>query len=118
MPLHKPWFLYLIECVDGSIYTGVTVNVVMRYAAHINGKGARYTRSHPPLRLMTAIEYPDRSSALKAEHSIKQLSALEKRALALGVWHDMRTKGSNRSNKTHNIAKATRPARNPVLRNT
>jgi len=40
----KPWFLYLIECCDGSLYTGVTVNVNARYAAHSSGKGARYTR--------------------------------------------------------------------------
>ena len=47
----KSWFLYLIECRDGSVYTGITVDVAARYAAHISGKGARYTRSHPPLRL-------------------------------------------------------------------
>jgi len=91
MPLRKSWFLYLIECVDGSIYTGIAVDVAKRYAAHVDGKGARYTRSHPPLRLMSVIEYPDRSSALKAEHSVKQLSAREKRALAAsGARHDVR----------------------------
>jgi len=82
VPLRKPWFLYLIECVDGSIYTGVTVDVAARYAAHVAGKGARYTRSHPPLRLIGVIEYPDRSSALKAEHLVKKLPAHGKRALA------------------------------------
>jgi putative endonuclease len=73
------WFLYLIECRDGSIYTGITVNVDARYAAHLNGKGARYTRSHPPRRLLAAIEYPDRSAAAKAEYRIKQLSPRDKR---------------------------------------
>ena len=54
------WFVYLIECRDGSIYTGIAVDVDARYAAHKSGKGARYTRSHPPRRLLAAVEYPDR----------------------------------------------------------
>lgn len=78
----KPWFVYLIECVDGSLYTGVAVDVEKRYAEHAAGKGARYTRSHPPARLLARFPHPDRSSALKAEYAIKQLSPGEKRALA------------------------------------
>jgi putative endonuclease len=78
----KPWFLYLIECVDGSIYTGITVDVAARYAAHLNGKGARYTRSHPPLRLLGSQTYADRSAASRAEYQVKRLSPAEKRALA------------------------------------
>lgn len=79
----KSWYLYLIECRDGNIYTGISVDVAARYAAHAQGKGARYTRSHPPLRLLTVIDYPDRSSASIAEHAVKQMSAAEKRAYAL-----------------------------------
>ena len=78
----RPWHVYLIECSDGSVYTGVAVDVAARYAAHARGKGARYTRSHPPRRLLATIEYPDRGSALSAEYAIKQLSAEEKRAYA------------------------------------
>ena len=74
------WTLYLIECVDGSIYTGIAVDVAARYAAHAAGKGARYTRMHPPTRLLACIEYPDHSSALKAEYQVKQLTAAAKRA--------------------------------------
>jgi len=74
------WFLYMIECKDGSIYTGITVNLTQRYREHENGKGARYTRSHPPRRLLLSVEYPDRSAALKAEYEMKRLSADEKRA--------------------------------------
>lgn len=77
-----PWFVYLIECADGSLYTGVAVDVDRRYAEHAAGKGARYTRSHPPRRLLARFEHPDRSSALKAEYAIKQLSPTDKRALA------------------------------------
>ena len=73
------WTLYLIECLDGSIYTGIAVNVTARYAAHAAGKGARYTRMRPPARLLACIEYPDHSSALKAEYRVKQLTAAAKR---------------------------------------
>lgn len=78
----KPWYLYLLECEDGSIYTGIAVDVDARYAAHAAGKGARYTRSHPPKRLLASIPYPDRSSASKAEYAMKQLPAAAKRAAA------------------------------------
>ncbi|MDT3735944.1 MAG: alternative ribosome rescue aminoacyl-tRNA hydrolase ArfB [Denitratisoma sp.] len=81
----KEWFLYLIECRDGSIYTGVSVDVEARYAAHAAGRGARYTRSHPPLRLLGSVAFPDRSSAQKAEHEVKQLSPGAKRAFAGGL---------------------------------
>ena len=76
----KSWFLYLIECRDGSLYTGITVDVQARYAAHASGRGARYTRSHPPQRLLLTLPYPDRSAASKAEYALKQLSAAQKRA--------------------------------------
>lgn len=75
------WFLYLLECSDGSIYTGITTNVVKRYAVHASGKGARYTRSHPPQRLLAVFEFTCRSSASKAEYEIKQFTASQKRAL-------------------------------------
>lgn len=78
----KPWFLYLIECQDGSIYTGITVDVAARYETHRRGRGARYTRIHPPIRILLTREYPDRSTALKAEHQMKRLSAAAKRALS------------------------------------
>ena len=73
------WFLYLIECLDGSIYTGIAIDVAARYAAHASGKGARYTRAHPPTRLLASVEYPDRSSASKEEYRIKQLRPAAKR---------------------------------------
>lgn len=78
----KPWFLYLIECEDGSIYTGITVDVAARYAAHCQGTGARYTRAHKPRRLLGHEVHADRSSASRAEYRIKQLSPAEKRRYA------------------------------------
>ena len=81
----KPWYLYLIECRDGSLYTGITTDVAARYQAHCAGKGARYTRSHPPVRLLGWEHHPDRSAAAKAEYRVKQLSAADKRLLAAGL---------------------------------
>jgi len=75
------WHVYLIECRDGSLYTGIAIDVDRRYAAHVAGKGARYTRSHPPLRLLARFECGDRASASRAEYVVKQLSAVQKRAL-------------------------------------
>ncbi len=76
------WYVYLIECRDGSIYTGIAIDVAARYAAHAAGKGARYTRSRPPQRLLAVFAAADRSSALREELRIKRLSATQKRALA------------------------------------
>lgn len=83
--MSKPWFLYMIECVDDSIYTGIAVDVEGRYAAHCAGTGARYTRSHPPRRLLGYEIHPDRSAASKAEYRIKQLSPGEKRRYAASL---------------------------------
>ena len=82
MPANKTWFVYLIECTDGSLYTGITVDLESRFKAHLQGKGARYMRLHPPLRMLAAEAHPDRSAALKAEYRIKQLAPAEKRACA------------------------------------
>ncbi|MGZ5036350.1 MAG: GIY-YIG nuclease family protein [Usitatibacter sp.] len=73
------WFLYVIECEDGSLYTGIAVDPHARFAAHAAGKGARYTRSHRPVRLLLTLAFADRSSALKAEHRVKRMRAGDKR---------------------------------------
>ena len=77
-----PWHVYMIECRDGSIYTGIARDVAARYAAHASGKGARYTRAHPPARLLASLPCPDQSSATQAEYRIKQFKAEQKRELA------------------------------------
>lgn len=74
------WYLYLIECEDGSLYTGITTDVERRYAQHVAGKGARYTRMKKPVRLLGFRECGSKSAALKAELSIKRLSPTEKPA--------------------------------------
>lgn len=77
------WYLYLLECQDGSLYTGIARDVAKRFALHLSGKGARYTRSHPPESIIAQKHFPDRSSASKAEHQVKQLKPHEKRAYFL-----------------------------------
>jgi putative endonuclease len=72
------WHLYLIECVNGALYAGVTTDVAARYRAHASGRGAKYTRANPPLRLVGSKAYADRSAALKAEWAIRRLPAEKK----------------------------------------
>jgi putative endonuclease len=69
----RSWFLYLLECCDGSYYAGISTDVEARFRAHSVGKGARYTRAHPPLRILGSRAYADRSTASRAEWQIKQL---------------------------------------------
>lgn len=80
-----PWFLYLIECADGSVYTGIAIDVQARFDKHMNGTGARYTRSRKPLQVLASFELADRSSASRAEYFVKRLTPVEKRALAAGA---------------------------------
>ncbi|PKO84096.1 MAG: hypothetical protein CVU17_05835 [Betaproteobacteria bacterium HGW-Betaproteobacteria-11] len=79
------WFVYLLECTDGSIYTGIARDVEKRFIAHQQGKGARYTRSHPPLRVLASESWPDRGAALRAEWRLKQLTPQAKRAYAASL---------------------------------
>ena len=79
----KPvWHLYLIECEGGMLYAGISTDVEQRYAAHVAGKGARYTRSFKPLRLVGSRACGSRSDALKAELALKKLPK-EQKILAL-----------------------------------
>ncbi|MDA8382183.1 MAG: GIY-YIG nuclease family protein [Betaproteobacteria bacterium] len=80
----RPWWLYLIECADGTLYAGIAVDVAARYARHAEGKGARYTRAHPPVRVAAMWAYPDRSAASKAEYRLKRLTAAQKRRIIAG----------------------------------
>ena len=75
------WFVYMLRCGDGSLYTGYTDDVLRRLAVHQSGKGGRYTRSHLPLELVYQEELPDKSTALRREAAIKKLSRAEKLAL-------------------------------------
>jgi len=75
------WQVYLVECADGSLYTGITNDLLARLRAHNQGEGAKYTRSRHPVKLVYTENYPDRSSASKREWEIKQLKREEKEEL-------------------------------------
>ncbi len=75
----KPiWFLYLLECKNGAYYAGITNNLESRFSAHLSGKGARYTRANPPIKIIASKLYPDRSSASIAEAQLKVLPRSKK----------------------------------------
>lgn len=73
------WYLYVLECDGGSLYTGIAVDVEKRFALHVAGKGAKYTRSRKPQRIVAVQPFPDRSSASKAEYALKQQTLVSKR---------------------------------------
>jgi len=77
-----PYFCYLLQCADGSFYTGWTTNPERREKEHNTGRGARYTRAHRPVKLVYVEEVPSRSDALKREHALKALSHAQKARLA------------------------------------
>lgn len=75
------WFVYILRCGDGTLYTGVTDDVQRRLAAHRAGKGAKYTRGRGPLELVYTQEQPDKSTALRREFQIKKLTRPQKERL-------------------------------------
>ncbi len=75
------WYLYILKCRDGSLYTGITTDVEKRFEAHQSGKGAKYTRGRGPLELVYREECGDHSEALKREIAVKRLSREEKKSL-------------------------------------
>jgi len=75
------WFVYLIRCADGSLYTGITKDVSRRFQQHNAGTASRYTRSRRPTRLVYKEAHVSRSLALKREAAIKAMTRREKTAL-------------------------------------
>lgn len=72
------WCLYLLACKSGAYYAGITNDLEARLLAHKEGRGARYTRANPPLRVIATKPYPDRSAALIAEAQLKRIPRNEK----------------------------------------
>ena len=74
----SPWVLYLLECAGERLYAGITNDLATRFATHCAGRGARFTKAFPPVRVVAASELPSRSQALKAEHALKQRRRADK----------------------------------------
>jgi putative endonuclease len=80
----KPWYLYLLRCGDGTIYTGISNDVEKRLAAHRGGRGARYLRGRAPLLLARKLRVGPVGDALKVERKVKRMSPAGKEKLIAG----------------------------------
>jgi len=77
----KTWYLYMVRCPNGSLYTGITTDVQRRFCEHQAGKGAKYLRGKSPLALAYQLAIGSHSDALKAEHAMKKRSKTEKESI-------------------------------------
>lgn len=82
--MENTWYLYILRCGDGSLYTGITTDVDRRLEAHRSGQGAKYTRGRGPLNLAYRESCGSHSDALKRELAVKRLTKGEKEALIQG----------------------------------
>ena len=78
------WYLYLVRCNDGSLYTGISTDVERRFAAHTANRGARRLRGRGPLELVYSQALGDRSLAARVEHRVKRLNRSDKERLIRG----------------------------------
>lgn len=76
--IEKRWFVYILRCCDGTLYTGMTDDVERRVEVHNSGKGAKYTRGRTPVEAVYREECESYSAALKREYAIKRLTRQQK----------------------------------------
>lgn len=69
----RPYWVYLLECQDGSFYAGIAIDVAARFRKHISGGGAKYTRARPPVKVLASRPYGSKGDALRAEIQLKRL---------------------------------------------
>lgn len=74
----RPWFLYVVQCADGTYYTGISTDVARRVREHNAGRGARYTASRRPVALRASWRFADRRGAMHAEIAFKRKARPEK----------------------------------------
>lgn len=79
------YYIYILECGDGTLYTGYTTDLDRRLSMHNEGKGAKYTRSRLPVRRVYEETFDTKRAALQREYAIKQLTKRQKQALIKGV---------------------------------
>lgn len=78
-------YVYILSCGDGTLYTGWTTDLEKRVKVHNQGKGAKYTRSRLPVKLLYSEEYSEKGEALRREAAIKKLTRRQKEKLIAGV---------------------------------
>ena len=79
------YWVYILRCADGTLYTGITDCLERRLAAHNSGRGAKYTRGRVPVALVYREACPDKSAALRREYALKQLPKAQKELLC-AAW--------------------------------
>lgn len=72
------WWLYLLACTDGRTYAGIAIDLEARFRLHLAGKGAKFTRANPPVKILGAQAFTDQGTALRAEYALKQLDKADK----------------------------------------
>ncbi|MBQ9043932.1 MAG: GIY-YIG nuclease family protein [Eggerthellaceae bacterium] len=84
MPKNGKYHVYLLRCEGGELYAGITTDLERRFAEHASGgpKGARYTRTHPPVRYEATWDVPGRAAASALEYRLKRLTHAQKEAVA------------------------------------
>lgn len=75
------WFCYLLECADGTLYTGITTSLDRRLSMHNRGRASKYTRGRLPVRLVYVESHPNQSSARRREIQVQKMSRARKRVL-------------------------------------
>ena len=80
----KQWYVYIVKCSDGTLYTGITNDLDKRIATHNKGKGAKYTRGRLPVFLVYSVEIGSLGDTLKEEHRVKKLTRKQKLSLIEG----------------------------------
>lgn len=107
--IETSWSIYIVECSDKTLYTGSSNDVLKRFKVHCSGKGARYTRPRLPLKLVYTESCENRSSALKREYAVKQLTRAEKIKLISG-------KNTSAKKASLKSKSAQRPKKRTVVR--
>lgn len=99
LAMMRPAFVYLLRCADGSIYTGWAFDVAQRLLTHQLGRGARYTRTRRPLKLLYSEELPSRREAMLREIALKRWTRARKLALVKKKLSTKRTKNAQGKKK-------------------
>ena len=86
MPKEWKWYVYILECLDGTYYTGMTWRIELRYDQHLSGLGGKYTKEHGVEKLVYLEEHEDFEIASKREKQIQGWKRAKKEKLINGVW--------------------------------
>ena len=91
-----PWFVYILECVGGRLYVGITTDVDARFECHLAGDAAAFTRKHPPVRIAFCEAHETEAAAVRRERQLKRWSPAKKWSLAMGRLDDLRSLAKRR----------------------